>query len=103
MHEIDLEKAHREEARWRILRVLDVGRPVAVSETTLFRALADSSLPITPQELRRELKYLRKKDLVELENEDEPTWRAELTANGIDVVEYTVAAPAGINRPKKWW
>ncbi len=103
MHEIDLEKAIREETRWRILRALDAGRPLPVSETVIFRALADSTLPITPSQLRRELDYLRDKDLIELENEDQPTWGAALTGYGVDVVEYTVNAPAGINRPKKWW
>ena len=61
MHDVDLEKAHREETRWRILRALDAGRPLQVSETVIFRALADASLPISPAELRRELDYLRDK------------------------------------------
>jgi len=103
MHEIDLEKAQREESRWRILRALDAGRPLPVSETVLFRVLSDSSLPITPQQLRRELSYLAEKDLVTLKDEDQPTWGASLSAYGIDVVEYSVRAPAGINRPDKWW
>lgn len=103
MHEVDLEKAHREETRWRILRALDAGRPLPVSETVIYRALADASLPITPAVLRRELDYLRDKNLVELTGEDGPVWAAELTGHGVDVVEYAVAAPAGIQRPKKWW
>ena len=28
---LDIEQKQREEARWRILRVLDAGRPIAVS------------------------------------------------------------------------
>lgn len=103
MHDVDLEKAHREETRWRILRALDAGRPLQVSETVIFRALADASLPISPAELRRELDYLRDKELIALSGEDGPVWAAELTGHGVDVVEYTVPAPAGIARPKKWW
>lgn len=103
MHDVDLEKANREETRWRILRVLDAGRPVAVSETVIYRALHDASLPISPAQLRRELDYLRDKELVELTGEDGPVWAGALTGLGVDVVEYTVAAPAGIARPQKWW
>lgn len=103
MHEVDLEKAEREETRWRILRALDAGRPLPVSETVLFRALTDASLAVTPKQLRRELDYLRDKKLVVLTGEVTPVWSAELTATGVDVVEYTIEAPAGLNRPKKWW
>lgn len=103
MHEVDIEKAQREETRWRILRALDAGRPLAVSETVIYRALADASLPISPSVLRRELDYLRDKALIDLTGEDGPVWAAALTGHGVDVVEYTVAAPAGIARPKKWW
>ena len=57
MHETDLEKAQRDETRWRILRALDAGRPLAVSEAVIFRALSDASLDISPATLRRELDY----------------------------------------------
>lgn len=100
--EIDMEKALREEARWRILRALDAGRPRPVSETIILRTLQDIELPITPSGLRRELDYLRDRKLVQINGEDEPTWTAELTRTGVDVVEYTVPCDPGIARPKKW-
>jgi len=103
MHEVDLEKAQREETRWRILRVLDAGRPTKVSETVIYRALSDASLTIGPNALRRELDYLRDKELVELTGEDTSVWAAALTGDGVDVVEYAIQCPAGIARPKKWW
>lgn len=103
MHEVDYEKAHREEVRWRTLRTLDAGRPLAVSETVIYRALADASLPVSPAALRRELDYLRDKGLVQLLGEQTPVWSAQLTGHGVDVVEYTVDAPPGIARPRKWW
>jgi len=37
----ELEQKEREEARWRILRVLDAGRPVGVNESILWRVLHD--------------------------------------------------------------
>lgn len=103
MHEVDLEKAQREETRWRIMRILDAGRPLAVSETVIFRALSDASLPVSPNMLRRELDYLRDKGVLSLSGEDGPVWNAELTGDGVDIVEYSVPAPAGVARPKKWW
>ncbi len=100
--EIDFEKAQREEARWRILRGLDAGRPRPVSETILFRLLQDIQLPLTPQHLRRELDYLEDRGLVRLLGQNTPTWSAELTRHGVDVVEYTIECDPGIARPAKW-
>jgi DNA-binding transcriptional ArsR family regulator len=102
VHEVDFERAQREEARWRILRALDAGRPGAVSETILFRCLADIKLKLTPRELRRQLDYLRDRQLITIMDEDGPTWSAELTRIGVDVVEYTVPCEPGIARPPKW-
>jgi DNA-binding transcriptional ArsR family regulator len=103
MDAINLEQKQREEARWRILRVLDAGRPIAVSETIVWRVLADLKLTLTLNTLRRELSYLRDLGLVELDGERDETWYAKLTAQGVDVVEYTTPAPAGIARPRKYW
>lgn len=100
---IDLEQKQREEARWRILRVLDAGRPIAVSENIVWRVLNDVRLPIGMTGVRRELDYLRDLTLVEIEGEATETWYAKLTAAGVDVVEYTTEAPAGVARPRKYW
>ena len=43
---IDLEQKNREEARWRMLRVVDAGRPIAVSEQIIWRVLADIKLAL---------------------------------------------------------
>jgi len=99
--EIDLEKAQREEARWRILKGLDVGRPYPVGEGILLRLLADISLPISPAGLRRELGYLQGRDLVKLTQPPTGQWLAELTRIGIDLVEYTVDCDPGIARPAR--
>lgn len=101
MNQIDLERAQREEARWRILRVLDIGRPHGLAETVIWRTLNDIELPITPQGVRRELNYLRGRGLVTITGEDAETLIAALTREGIDVVEYTVACQPGIARPPK--
>lgn len=100
---IDLEQKNREEARWRMLRVIDAGRPIAVSEQIIWRVLTDIKLALSLNAVRRELAYLRDLGLVELEGEGAETWFAKLTANGVDVVEYNFPSPAGVARPRKYW
>ena len=100
---IDLEQKNREEARWRMLRVIDAGRPIAVSEQIIWRVLSDIKLALSLNAVRRELAYLRDLGLVELEGEGTETWFAKLTANGVDVVEYNFPSPAGVARPRKYW
>ena len=100
---IDLEQKNREEARWRMLRVVDAGRPIAVSEQIIWRVLADIKLSLSLNTVRRELSYLRDLGLLELEGETGETWFAKLTASGVDVVEYNFPSPAGVARPRKYW
>ena len=97
---VDIEKARREEARWRILKGLDAGRPYPVSEAVLLRLLTDLAFPCTPLDLRRELDYLRDRKLVAVTGEADNDWRAELTRYGVDVVEYTIPCEPGIARPQ---
>jgi hypothetical protein len=100
---MDLEQKQREETRWRILRVLDAGRPIAVSENIVWRVLHNIRLPMSISSVRREIDYLRNLGLAEVEGEDTETWFSKLTARGVDVVEYTIGAPAGVARPRKYW
>jgi DNA-binding transcriptional ArsR family regulator len=103
MDNLNLEQKQREEARWRILRVLDAGRPVPVSEAIVWRVVSEMNIQMSPNSIRRELTYLRDLGLIELLGENADNWFARLTAAGVDVVEYTAAAPAGIARPRKSW
>jgi hypothetical protein len=100
---LDIEQRQREEARWRILRVVEAGRPVPVSEQIVWRVLTDIKLSLSLNQVRRELSYLQDLGLLELEGEDNDIWFAKLTAQGVDVVEYTLKAPAGVARPRKYW
>ncbi len=97
-----MNRAQREEARWRILRALDAGRPIGVSETIILRLLQDIKLGLTAHGLRRELSYLEDRGLLQVEGRQGPTWTAELTRLGVDVVEYTVPCEPGIARPEQW-
>lgn len=101
MADVNLDRVQSEEARWRILKVLDAGRPTTVSESIVFRVLHDIHLPLSPQDVRRELDYLERRGLLRLSDKDSPTWQAELTRHGIDVVEYTTPVEPGIARPPR--
>lgn len=98
-----MDKAHREQVRWRILKVLDAGRPLAVSELMVLQVLQDALLHVTPHGLRRELDYLEDRKLVVIHGRNAPVWSAELTHYGVDIVEYTIDCLPGIARPKKWY
>lgn len=98
--DVNLSRIHREMARWRIMVALNASRPVAASVHLLWQIVADLKLPLTVKDVRAELDYLEGKHLVSIDGRDTARdWEAELTATGIDVVEYTVPAPAGILRP----
>lgn len=107
-----------ETARWYILVALDAGRPTSLSERTVLRALNGAldgtrielavsagvtlgDLSLSKTELRRELRYLETRKLVALDNVWGDDWSAELTAAGVDLVEYTTDCRAGIARPPK--
>ncbi len=104
--ELDLlEKAKRENSRWRILKILDAGRPMHVGESLIGLTLNDAGFPLTPNELRKELDYLENRQLVKIENRGSGSmreWSIELTRTGIDLVEYTIDCEPGIARPAKW-
>lgn len=101
METIDLQAAQREEARWRIMRTLDAGRPSPVSETLILHVLNDNKLHLSPGELRRQLDYLEHRELLKVLDRESPVWSAELTRVGIDVVEYTCPCDPGIARPPR--
>src|SRR6266705_5648210 len=98
---VDLEQKQREDARWRMLRVLDAGRPIGVNETIVWRVLHDVKIGLSQMQIRRELKYLQDLGLVYIQGEGSETWSANLTASGVNIVEYTVECPPGIARPRQ--
>lgn len=51
---MEIEQLQREDARWKMLRVIDAGRPIGVNESIVHRILSDLELRFTRVELRRE-------------------------------------------------
>ena len=90
--------AHRRNIRWYILKIADLGRRHGVAETTVLRALTDSHLSPSPNEVRDEMVYLEDCGFLKLDR-DGPQWGARITATGMDVVNYDADCPKGIGRP----
>ena len=100
---IDTASIRRENLRWLILLTLNNARPVGAYEGPIL-SVAQSEYPdATPLELRRELDYLRGRQLINLNKEPSGRWFADLTRYGIDIAEYTVDCEPGIARPQKYW
>lgn len=99
--EAEIERAQREELRWRILAALNAGRPRCVSETLVLRIVQDVALPATQLSLRREFEYLEKRKLIAVDRRNS-IWLADLTTHGIDLVEYTTEIQPGIARPSAY-
>lgn len=100
---IDIERMKREQLRWLILETLNSARPIGANEGLILQVVNDIQGAVTALELRRELDYLADRQLVEVTGKQTQMWHAELTRDGVDVVEYTVACDAGIARPVKYW
>lgn len=89
----------RRSLRWRILRILYMGRPIGANETIIQHALSKGEFEVTQQSLRNELEYLRDLKLVKVT--EGRVWTAEILPAGTDIVEYTTDSPAGILRPEQ--
>lgn len=100
---IDYEKQKREQTRWLILATLNAARPIGANEHLILQTIADVPLPVSQRELRRELDYLEERGLLKIKNQHTGAWLAELTRDGVDVVEYTCDCDPGIARPVKYW
>jgi hypothetical protein len=101
-----MEQIRREETRWRILQILDKTRGSEIRELIIWRTLDDLQLVPSVVELRREMDYLAQKGLLkasQARSEFGYEWRAQLTAQGIDFVEFTTDDIPGIARPDRYW
>ncbi len=99
-----VEKKRREVLRWRILQTLEISHPYKFREDMLLATVGGPDMPITQADLRREIVYLEKRELVEISGRGmEPCWLCELSYHGLDIAQYTAECFAGIARPEKYW
>lgn len=100
---MDMEKTRRESIRWHILVAVNSGSPYPVAEPLVLTAIQSIPVECTALELRKQLDYLEDRKLVEVNRLEGAPWTANLTRQGVDFVEYNLAAEPGIARPKKYW
>ncbi len=100
---MDEERILRETARWYILVCVNAGRPHPVAEPLILSTLQGIPLQVSARDLRRELDYLEDRGLLTLARNEAAPWSAEITRDGVDLVEYTTPLQPGIARPKKYW
>jgi hypothetical protein len=90
--------------RWLIVLTLNQARPTGAPDRLVLQVAQAEYADCTLLELRRELDYLRARDLIELlRPPDGSAWHAQLTRHGVDLAEYTVDCEPGIARPARYW
>jgi len=97
-----LADARRKNIRWRILKVCDSSRGVALSEDIMLQVLTDAQLDPSPAELRKECAFLENKGLITISTEK----RVEhylITAAGTEFVEYDAPDIRSIGRPPAYF
>jgi hypothetical protein len=99
----DIVKARRENMRWLLLNTLNNARPLGAMDVLVLTVVQAIFPDATANELHGQLGYLENKELVEIERKPDGHWHSKLSADGVDVVEYTVNCPVGIARPAKYW
>jgi hypothetical protein len=95
-----LARTRREQIRWFLMVTLNVARPAGCHTSMLLSVIHTTYPDATHQEVRRELDYLRDRQLVTIDRDPLDHWFAELTRLGVDIVEYTVDCQPGIARPR---
>lgn len=98
---VDNEKQRREFMRWVLLLTLYNAIPMGAWEEVLLSVVQGIYADATRMEVRRQLDYLAERRLAKLKKGPDGRWFGELTRDGVDVVEYTVAVEPGIARPEK--
>jgi hypothetical protein len=103
---IDMEKFRRESMRWFILVIIHTAQPANAAslhthENIILSVIKSEYPTVTQLEIRRELDYLAKRDLIICHKQPNNVWFCELTRYGIDIVEYTLPIEPGIARPEK--
>lgn len=85
--------------RWVILTSVHAGNTIGVSDTMCGDVAATVYPGMSMGRIRQELDYLEGLEMVVLKRSEIMPWRANITPQGRDVVEYVAEPPAGIIRP----
>ena len=93
----------RKHMRWMTMLALCNARPTGAYEELVLAIIQAMSPNATLLEVRRELNYLADRTLIELRKEPSGRWFADISLDGVDVIEYTVDCNPGIARPAMYW
>ena len=99
MNPAQIAKARSETMRWLLLVVIDLSRPRGINTAALLPIIQGTYPDATHREIRLELDYLEKRELVSIEIDPLDNWFANLKRYGIEVVKYTCPCDPGIARP----
>lgn len=101
IEKIRLQEARRrtETMRWILLVTLNIARPAETQLGMMLSVVRAEYPEATSMEIRRELDYLKDRDLITLRTDPIGTVYAKIDRYGIDIVEYTVDCEPGIARP----
>ena len=94
----NLEQAKRRMVRYRILMILDAGRPIPVGEGLINETLSDADLGASPKDIRKALQYLCDKKFIDIQKMP-GHWDARLLPVGVDYLENPNIQEIGIARP----
>lgn len=95
------DRQRREFMRWIVLLAMNINRPTHSTLRFLLQVVRGEYGDATELQLRRELDYLESRGLAQVFTDPLGQVSADLTREGIDVAEYTVAVAPGIARPPK--
>lgn len=93
------EKIRREAIRWHLLQIADVARPQGIYTEAMLPVIRGVYPDATENEIRRNLDYLKERELIKVQKDQLDRWFVELTRHGIEVVEYTIDCQPGVARP----
>lgn len=100
---LDLLKSRRAGMRWHIMNALDKARPIGAIDMLLLDVMREIYPDATANELHSQMDYLERQKVIDIKRQPSGHWHGCLTAEGVDVVEYTSDCPSGIARPVKYW
>lgn len=96
-----MQRIRDEALRWKILCAIDSSRPIPLSELLLRRAMHDPpAFPVETAKLRRELDWLRDRELITIGREETGNWILDIEPAGQDFVANPKAHPIeGVSPP----
>jgi hypothetical protein len=95
-----MEQTRRELLRGSILLIIHSADTYGATENLIGKMVQNTDKqPYTADEVRKELAYLKLRELLHISNEAQENWHVTLTRIGVDVVEGSIPLENGIVLP----